>query len=44
MRSTPSENRAEVLRARYTELLRLREQVERLENLRKEKTPPKGGS
>jgi hypothetical protein len=42
MRSTPSENTAEVLRARYAELLRLREQVEQLENLRKEKTTPDG--
>jgi len=36
MRSPPNENRTEVLRAKYAELLRLREQVERLENLRRE--------
>jgi hypothetical protein len=36
MRSPPNENRAELLRAKYAELLRLREYVERLENLSKE--------
>jgi hypothetical protein len=36
MGSPSNENRTEVLRAKYDELLRLREQVEHLENLRKE--------
>jgi uncharacterized protein (UPF0335 family) len=38
MRSPLQEVRFEMLRARYAELLRLREYVERLENLRNEKT------
>lgn len=37
MRSSPNESRSEALRARYAELLQLREYVERLENLRDEK-------
>lgn len=39
MLSPPNENCIEVLRARYAELLRLREHVERLENLHKEDAP-----
>ena len=39
MLSPPNENCIEVLRARYAELLRLREYVERLENLHKEDDP-----
>ena len=39
MLSPPNENCIEVPRARYAELLRLREYVERLENLRKEDAP-----
>jgi len=37
MRSPQKEVCLEMLRARYAELLRLREYVERLENLRQEK-------
>jgi hypothetical protein len=39
MLSPPNENCIEVLRARYAELLRLREYVERLENLHQEDAP-----
>ena len=38
MRSSPNESRSEVLRARYAELLRLREYVEQLKNLLEEKS------
>ena len=42
MRSPLKEVRFEELRARYAELLRLRERVERLENLRDEHANPIG--
>ena len=42
MLSPPNENCIEVLRARYAELLRLREYVERLENLHQEDAPSDG--
>ncbi len=42
MRSPPDENRADLLRARYDELLRLREHVETLETLRRQKPVPDG--
>ena len=40
MQSPQREIRLEMLRARYTEVLRLREYVERLENLRDKQTRP----
>ena len=40
MQSPQREIRLEMLRARYAELLRFREYVERLENLRDEQTHP----
>src|SRR5579872_365768 len=40
VQSPQREIRLEMLRARYAELLRLREYVERLENLRDEQTHP----
>jgi len=39
MRSSPKEVSFEELRARYAELLHLRERVERLENLRNKANP-----
>lgn len=42
MQSLPDENRSDLLRARYVELLRLREHVQRLENLHEQKPAPDG--
>ena len=40
MQSPPDESRTDLLRARYAELLRLREHVETLENLRRQQPVP----